>query len=133
MAAAGAAAGFTFAPTTGFLATINGVAPADPNAGFWSIFINTTDGEPAGPLGPNLTSAMKGIDGGPLAVDTVLLFDLVADFKVPEDPRITLRNSARPHPTATPFSHRPTPPPVTAMRSPRRDGSAVSSRRPAGC
>ena len=90
MAAAGAAAGFTFAPTTGFLATINGVAPADPAVGFWSIFINTTDGQPAGPLGPNLTSAMKGIDGGPLAVDTVLLFDLVEDFNAPhEDPRIT--------------------------------------------
>src|SRR6478735_4085266 len=91
MAAAGAGAGFTFAPTTGFLATINGVAPADPAVGFWSIFINTTDGEPAGPLGPNLTSSMKGIDGGPLAVDTVLLFDLVEDFNVTEDPRITLQ------------------------------------------
>ncbi len=282
MAAAGAAAGFTFAPTTGFLATINGVAPADPAVGFWSIFINTTDGQPAGPLGTAWSFAQTGIDGGPLAVDTVLLFDLVEDFNAPqEDPRITLseiaatapvapapvaatppatvtgqaclpgqgvtvavdfapdsdevvigcaigtqttmaaagagagftfapttgflasingvaptdpdcrvlvhlhqhhrrptrrtartqfdlrherhrrrtarrrhrpalrpgrglqrhrgpsdhasRNSARPHPTAAPFSHRPTPPPVTAMRSPRRDGSAVSSRRPAGC
>src|SRR6478735_3592463 len=46
MAAAGAAAGFTFAPTTGFLASIDGVAPTDPTVGFWSIYVNTTDGNP---------------------------------------------------------------------------------------
>src|SRR6478609_5176762 len=101
MAAAGAGAGFTFAPTTGFLATINGVAPADPAVGFWSIFINTTDGQPAGPLGTAWSFAQTGIDGGPLAVDTVLLFDLVEDFNAPqEDPRITLSEIAATAPVA---------------------------------
>ncbi len=95
MASAGAAAGFTFAPTTGFLASIDGVAPTDPNLGFWSIYINTTDGQPAGPLGTNWSFANTGIDGGPLAVDTVLLFDLVEDFNAPaEDPRISLAEIA---------------------------------------
>ena len=119
MAAAGAGAGFTFAPTTGFLASINGVAPTDPNIGFWSIFINTTDGEPAGPLGPNLTSAMKGIDGGPLAVDTVLLFDLVEDFKVTEDPRITLQELG----ATAPDSDAVQPP----SYSPTGDGDALAA------
>src|SRR6478735_3767358 len=100
VAAAGAAAGFTFAPTTGFLATINGVAPADPAVGFWSIFINTTDGQPAGPLGTAWSFAQTGIDGGPLAVDTVLLFDLVEDSKVTEDPRISLAEIAATAPVA---------------------------------
>jgi len=101
MAAAGAAAGFTFTPTTGFLASVNGVAPADPNIGFWSIFINTTDGQPAGPLGTAWSFAQTGIDGGPLAVDTVLLFDLVEDFNAPtEDPRITLAEIAATAPAA---------------------------------
>jgi len=132
MAAAGAAAGFTFAPTTGFLTTINGVTA--PAVGFWSIFINTTDGQPAGPLGTSLTFAQTGIDGGPLAVDTVLLFDLVPDFNAPqEDARVTLAELGATAPTATPSSHRPTPPPVTATRSPRPAGSAGSCRHPAAC
>ncbi len=95
MAAAGAAAGFTFAPTTGFLASIDGVAPTDPNLGFWSVYINTTDGQPTGAIGTDWAFAQTGIDGGPLAVDTVLLFDLVEDFNAPaEDPRISLAEIA---------------------------------------
>ena len=88
MAAAGAAAGFSFAPTTGFLTTIDGVV--SPATGYWSVYITTADGNPGGALTQTWTFAQTGIDGGPLAVDTMLLFDLVPDMNAPEQmPRIS--------------------------------------------
>ncbi len=126
MAAAGAAAGFTLAPTTGFLASIDGVAPLDANLGFWSIYINTTDGQPAGPIGPDWSFANTGIDGGPLAIDTVLLFDLVEDFNAPtEDPRISLTEIAAtaPAPVVPPGNEIVDPPSYPATG----DGDALAA------
>ena len=121
MAAAGAAAGFTFAPTTGFLASIDGVAPTDPNLGFWSIYLNTAGGQPTGAIGTNWDFAQTGIDGGPLAVDTVLLFDLVEDFNVTEDPRISLAEVAA---TAAPVDPPVTPPGNDVVDPPSYPASA---------
>jgi len=100
MAAAGAAAGFTFTTTPeGYLLGI-GIPPetpvletpvvALPNS-FWSIYLNSSGGTPGGVLTTSWVSSNVGIDGGPLAVDSVLLFDLVPDWAapVPDAPRIT--------------------------------------------
>ena len=57
---------------------------------FWSIYLNTTTGQPNAPLTTTLTFAQTGVDGGPLAVDTVLLFDFVPDYlsDPPDAPRV---------------------------------------------
>lgn len=126
MAAAGAAAGFTFAPTTGFLTTIDTVF-VDDKVGYWSVYVNTADGAPNGALTSAWSFATTGIDGGPLAPDTVLLFDLVPDFTATqEDPRITpveLGASATESPAA------PTSPSILATppEPPTPDSSAGSA------
>ena len=126
MAAAGAAAGFTFAPTTGFLTTIDTVF-VDDKVGYWSVYVNTADGAPNGALTSTWSFATTGIDGGPLAIDTVLLFDLVPDFNAtPEDPRITPVELGA---TATESPAAPTSPSSLAppAESPTPDSSAGSA------
>jgi hypothetical protein len=110
--AAGAAAGFTFTkndlanPTfltgignAGFVTAVleTGPSTSQPRS-FWSIYINTTSGQPNGPLANELTFAATGIDGGPLAIDTVLLFDYVPDYlSDPADvPRVTYADLGAP-------------------------------------
>lgn len=94
IAAAMAAAGFviTTEPTAfgNYLCAIDGVAanPTDCQAfpgAYWAGWLNT-DGDPGGPLGTTWTAANVGVDGGPLAVGTVVGYNLNTDGAFPGTP-----------------------------------------------
>ncbi len=100
--AALSAAGFTAtAEVTGFgnyLCAINGVAANPVNCqafpgAYWAGFLNTSDGNPGGPLRQSWTAANVGLDGGPLAVGSVVGYIQNTDGSFPgASPRFNLES-----------------------------------------